>query len=391
MTGQAGPRIEGVSREALREKLCALGFDEVRFAAAGAEAGDGLRDWLAAGMHGDMAWMERTAEKRAHADLVLPGVRSVILLGVNYWAGSGIKNRESKIENPKWARYALHEDYHDTMKPGLEAAGRVLEKHAGATAADYRYYVDTGPVLERGWAARSGLGFRGKNAMLISKQHGNWLFLASILTRVAIAPDEPLREKATADDGEPAGLLCGKCTRCLDACPTNAFPAPGVVDARRCISYQTIENKGIIPPDLRAGIGTHVYGCDICLEVCPWNRFAQAGRHLLLAARHDLAELTLLELLGLTPARFTEVFRRTAIKRLKLTGLLRNACVVAGNAGDATLLPALVKLAAHDSAVVRAHAVWAVRRIAGEGADDLLKQICAQETDATVLEEYANA
>jgi epoxyqueuosine reductase len=390
MTGPAGPRIEGASREALREKLRALGFDEVRFAAAGAEAGAGLRDWLAAGLHADMAWMERTAEKRMQADLVLAGVRSVILLGVNYWPGSEIESRESKSENPRWARYALHEDYHDTMKPGLEAAGRVLEEVAGITAADYRYYVDTGPVLERGWAARSGLGFRGKNAMLISRQHGNWLFLASILTRVEIAPDEPLRKTSRpAAEGEPAGLLCGKCTRCLDACPTNAFPAPGVVDARRCISYQTIENKGIIPRELRAGIGTHVYGCDICLEVCPWNRFAQAGRHLLLAARHDLAELTLVELLGLTPERFAEVFRRTAIKRLKLTGLLRNACVVAGNAGDHTLLPALGKLAAHESAVVRAHAVWAVRRIAGDGADELLGTIRGKETDAAVLAEYA--
>ncbi len=395
----AGSQVGGAGREVLREKLRALGFDEVRFAAVGAEAGAGLRDWLAKGMHGDMAWMERTAEKRAAVDLVLPGVRSVILLGVNYWSelwerpwsrqGAEVASKLAPTnKNPIWARYALHEDYHDTMKPGLEAAGRVLEGMGGVTAADYRYYVDTGPVLERGWAARSGLGFRGKNAMLISKQHGNWLFLASILTRLDIAPDEPLRKKPAPDGGEPAGLLCGKCTRCLDACPTDAFAAPGVVDARRCISYQTIENKGIIPRELRAGIGTHIYGCDICLEVCPWNRFAQAGRHLLLAARHDLAELTLPEMLELTPVRFAEIFRRTAVKRLKLTGLLRNACVVAGNAGDASLLPALVKLAAHESAVVRAHAVWAVGRIAGSGAQELLRLVREKETDATVLAEY---
>lgn len=390
MTGPAGLRIEGPAREALRGKLRALGFDEVRFAAAGPEAGAGLRDWLAAGMHADMAWMERTADKRQNPELVLSGARSVILLGVNYWAGRAEDRGRRTEHGPVWARYALHEDYHDTMKPGLEAAGRVLAELTGGTAADYRYYVDTGPVLERGWAARSGLGFRGKNAMLISRRHGNWLFLASILARVEIAPDEPLRKTSRpAAEGEPAGLLCGKCTRCLDACPTNAFPAPGVVDARRCISYQTIENKGIIPRGLRAGIGTHVYGCDICLEVCPWNRFAQAGRHLLLAARHDLVELTLQELLGLTPARFAEVFRRTPIKRLKLTGLLRNACVVAGNAGDHALLPALGKLAAHESAVVRAHAVWAVRRIAGEGAGERLRVVRERETDPLVLAEYS--
>ena len=203
-----------------------------------------MHEWLASGRHADMAWMERTADKRAQADLVLPGVRSVIVLGVNYWPGSEIENRESKIKNPRWARYARHEDYHDTMKPGLAAAGRVLEQRAGLAAADYRYYVDTGPVMERGWAARSGLGFRGKNAMLISKQHGNWLLLATLLTRAEIEPDEPLRKTEPRTEGEPTGLLCGKCTRCLDACPTDAFPAPGVVDASRCISYQTIENKG---------------------------------------------------------------------------------------------------------------------------------------------------
>jgi epoxyqueuosine reductase len=387
MTASAGRRIEGAAREALRTRLRALGFDEVRFAAVATPAGRGLHDWLAHGLHGDMAWMERTADKRTQADLVLPGVQSVILLGVNYWQPSDPSSSVSRP--PTWARYAQYEDYHDTMKPGLEAAGRVLEEVSGITSGDYRYYVDTGPVLERGWAARSGLGFRGKNAMLISREHGNWLFLASILTRLAIEPDEPLRKELPRSGAEePAGLLCGKCTRCLDACPTDAFPAPGIVDARRCISYQTIENKGIIPRELRPGIGHRIYGCDVCLEVCPWNRFAQAGRQLLLSARHDLAALPLQELLELTPERFADVFRRTPIKRLKLSGLLRNACVVAGNAGDAAVLPALVKLAAHESPLVRAHAVWAVRRISGSGADDLLGEIRTRETDAAVLEEY---
>jgi epoxyqueuosine reductase len=389
MTAQAGSTLAGPSREILREKLRALGFDEVRFATA-AGGDTSLREWLDAGHHADMAWMERTAEKRMDPSQVLAGVRSIILLGINYWSGSPSKNPKSKIENPTWARYALHEDYHDTIKPGLAAAGRILEEACGATAADYRYYVDTGPVLERGWAARSGLGFRGKNGMLISRRHGNWLFLAAILVRLEIEPDAPLRKKPLPSDGaEPVGLLCGKCTRCLDACPTQAFPRPGVVDARRCISYQTIENKGIIPRELRAGIGTRIYGCDVCLEVCPWNRFAQEGRRVLLSARHEIAELALAEILGLTPARFAEIFRRTAVKRLKLTGLLRNACVVAGNTGDPTVIPALLRLAAHESAVVRAHAVWAVRRTAGPGAEDLLAAARNAETDPVVMEEYA--
>lgn len=389
MTAAAGPGVAGERREALRLRLAALGFDAVRFAAAGGPKNSSLRAWLDAGRHADMAWLERTADKRTNPELVLPGVRSVILLGVNYGSGPATGNREAQIKNPVWARYALHADYHDTMKPGLAAAGKVLEEMWGATAADYRYYVDTGPVLERGWAARSGLGFLGKNAMLISKQHGNWLFLAAILTRLEIGPDEPLRKKPRSAPGdEPAGLLCGKCTRCLDSCPTQAFPAPGVVDARRCISYQTIENKGIIPPELRAGIGTHIYGCDVCLEVCPWNRFAHVGRRLLLSVRPEIAALPLEEILRLTPARFAEIFQGTAIKRLKLTGLLRNACVVAGNSGGADLLPALVTLAAHESAVVRAHAVWAVRKIAGDGAAAWLAAARAAETDAVVTAEH---
>jgi epoxyqueuosine reductase len=390
MTALAGPLVSGAARERLRARLEALGFDAVRFAAAAPLAADGLRAWLDAGQHADMTWMERTADKRVDPGLVLMGARSVILLGVDYWPGGEAGDGGQRTEDrPVWARYVLNEDYHDTIKPGLAAAGRVLEEEFGVTANDHRYYVDTGPVLERGLAARSGLGFRGKNAMLISRAYGNWLFLACVLTRLEIEPDAPLRPEVPRPGGEePAGLLCGKCTRCLDACPTNAFPAPGIVDARRCVSYQTIENKGIIPRDLRAGIGNRIYGCDVCLEVCPWNRFAQAGRRMLLVGREDIAGLELREILALTPARFAEVFRRTAVKRLKLTGLLRNACIVAGNSGDRTLLPEVAALAAHESATVRAHAVWAVRRLGGE---NLLAAARLTETDVAVIEEYSAA
>lgn len=384
------PAIAGGRREDLRRRLQALGFDEVRFAAAAPAGGPALAAWLSAGHHADMAWLERSAAKRGDADLVLPGAQSVIVLGVNYWHGESAAG--DAASRPRWARYALHDDYHDTIKPGLIAAGRVLEEFAGLGAGDYRYYTDTGPVLERGWAARAGVGFRGKNAMLISPRHGNWLFLGAIIARAAIEPDAPLRAaQPRAGGDEPAGLLCGKCTRCLDACPTDAFPAPGVVDARRCISYQTIENKGVIPRELRAGIGDRVYGCDVCLEVCPWNRFAQAGRSLLLTVRGELAELTLADLLALTPERFAAVFRRTPVKRLKLAGLLRNACVVAGNTGDRAHLPALALLARHESPLVRAHAVWAVRRLAGEDESArLLAEARAAESDAAVLAEYAD-
>ena len=367
----------------LRERLTALGFDDVRFAAVGPGPLAPLRAWLDAGNHADMHWMERTVDKRLDPTLVLPGARSIILLGVNYWSESLRRPRPAAGSSPLWARYALHEDYHDTIKPGLVAAGRVLEELPGVTAADYRYYVDTGPVLERSWAARAGLGFTGKNAMLISRRHGNWLFLASLLTRVELVPDEPVRARHREQD---VGLLCGRCTRCLDACPTRAFSAPGVVDARRCVSYQTIENKGVIPRELRPGIGARIYGCDVCLEVCPWNRFARTGRQLLLSARYDVADLSLIEILALTPERFADVFRRTPIKRLKLAGLLRNACIVAGNSGDAALLPPLLTLATtHALPLVRAHAVWAVFRLGGAA---LLQEAARNETDPLVRAEY---
>ncbi len=371
-------------QEELRERLRGLGFEEVRFVGLSALPGRGLRSWLESGHHADMHWMERTEGKRTDPGLVLDGARSAIVLGVNYLQeGGGGSAAGGPPGTPSWARYSLYRDYHDTLKPALARAGRMLEEDFGASASDYRYYVDTGPVLERAWAARSGAGFVGKNSMLISRTHGNWLFLASILTRLELEPDPPLTRRA---DPGAVGLLCGKCTRCMDACPTAAFPAPGVVDARRCISYQTIENRGIIPAELRAAIGGRVYGCDTCLEVCPWNRFARAGRRMLLSSRGDIAAIPLRELLELTPARFAEAFRGTAIKRVKLAGLLRNACVAAGNSADASLLGPLLRLAAHESPVVRAHAVWAARRL---GAGPRLVPLRAAERDPVVIAEYA--
>lgn len=376
----------GARRETLRARLVALGFDEVRFARAAPGGGEDLRAWLAAGCAADMAWIGRSVEQRLDVGRVLPGARTVIMLGVNYLPPPG------GPAATRWARYAQHEDYHDTLKAGLRRAAEVLTELGGGGPETCRYYTDTGPLLERGWAARAGLGFRGKNGMLISRRHGNWLLLAALVTRQAIAPDAPLRRRPQPPEApEPAGLLCGKCTRCSDACPTQAIPRPGVVDARRCISYQTIENRGVIPRELRAGIGDRLFGCDVCLEVCPWNRFAQAGRSRLLAARPELGALTLAEVLALTPERFAAVFRRTAIKRTKLVGLLRNACVVAGNAGDAALVPALAALAGHEVAVVRAHAVWAVRRLAGAAAAEWLAEARARESDPLVQAEYEGA
>ncbi len=373
----------GAPQDELRRRLEDLGFDEVRFARLGlCPGGDALRSWIELGYHADMDWMPRTADKRADPGLVLEGARSAVLLGVDYFQGRGEGARGGGPGAPTWARYSLYRDYHDAMKPALERAGRAIEELYGAGPKDYRYYVDTGPVLERAWAAVAGVGFIGKNAMLISRRYGNWLFLAAILTRLDLEPDPPIRRR-----GEPGavGLLCGKCTRCMDACPTQAFPSPGVVDSRRCISYQTIENRGIIPRGLRQAIGGRIYGCDTCLDVCPWNRFAAEGRRMILESRGDIAQLELREILELTPERFAAVFRGTAIKRIKLAGLLRNACVAAGNSGDRGLVGPLVRLASHESALVRAHAVWAALRL---GARPLLGSAAAAEKDPAVLSEY---
>jgi epoxyqueuosine reductase len=371
----------GALQEELRARLRGLGFDEVRFASLSPPlGGDGLRSWLDSGYHADMAWMERTAAKRMDPGLVLAGARSAVILGVDYFSGG--RGDGPSPGRPAWAKYSLYSDYHDSLKPALEKAGAAIEELYGAAPADYRYYVDTGPVLERAWAAQAGVGFVGKNSMLISRTHGNWLFLACILTRLDLDADAPLRPRG---DPGSVGLLCGKCTRCMDACPTQAFPEPGVVDARRCISYQTIENKGIIPVALRPAIGNRVYGCDTCLDVCPWNRFAKEGRRMILSSRGAIAEIPLGELLELTPARFAELFRGTAIKRIKLAGLLRNACVVAGNSGDESLVEPLLRLVSHDSPMVRAHAVWAARRL---GAGTRLAGAQSIESDPLVLAEY---
>ena len=345
-----------INPDTLRQALLSLGFDAVRFARIEGETpgASALDAWLGAGHQADMAWIARNADKRRDPQLILSGARTMILLGVNY-----SRSTDADVDAPRpdagsvpiWARYALYEDYHDTLKPALERAGRVLEETLGLGADDYRYYVDTGPVLERSWAERSGLGFVGKNAMLISREFGNWLFLAAILVRAELVPDPAMKN------------YCGRCTRCIEACPTHAIVAPGVVDARRCISYLTIENKGHIPEAYRKAIGSRIYGCDICAEQCPWNRFAQASRSILLSAKPEIAALGLRDILCLSQERFSVLFRGSPIKRIKLAGLLRNACVVAGNSGDRSLLPELEDLTRHESPLVREHAEWAIAHL----------------------------
>lgn len=389
--------IEGLEKAKLRRALESLGFDEVRFTDLGPVASNRLEEWVELGYHADMEWLKNSIDKRLNPQLVLADACSVVMLGVNYLPGEA-----EALTQERWGKYSLYQDYHDTVLKGLKEAGALLERHYGLGSTDYRYYVDTGPVIERGWAAASGMGWQGKNGMLISKEHGNWLLLATLITRLEIESDPPLKKRLEDSPSKiELGAFCGKCRRCIDACPTQAIVDSGILDANRCISYQTIENKGVIPRDIRPGIGSRIFGCDICLDICPWNRFAKSGRQLLLSSRYDICDLGLLDILEMDSETFRTVFRKTPIKRLKLRGLLRNACIVAGNLresenwvekGETDWLnrveTVLVSLARYEEAMVRPHAVWALYRLLGERASEVLGEARCEEDNEATLDEY---
>ncbi len=331
------------------QKAQALGFDDCRVTTAQPPPhADQCRDWIAEGRHGAMGYLARNAFKRVDPCEVLEGAKSVIVLATAYSA-----NRPTKVDGPKRgliARYAQHTDYHDVLAPLLkELAGFV--NGLGGPETKSLWYVDTGPLLERDLAQRAGLGFAGKHTNLISRSLGNWLFLAEIITTLELPPDEPEKNR------------CGSCTRCIAACPTQAITGPFQLDARRCISYLTIELKGSIPDEFRSAIGNRIYGCDICLEACPWNRFAREGATMNKHVRHDLDQPELLELLGLDDIAFKQRFAGTPLLRTKRRGVLRNVCVALGNVGDETALPALLKAANDAEELIAEHASWAIAQI----------------------------
>jgi epoxyqueuosine reductase len=337
-------------KAALRQRAHELGFDDCRCTtAAPPESAPHLRHWLNTNHHGEMAWLARNAAKRADPQLVLPGARSVICLAASYPTA----NRHSVLgtrHSGVIARYATFADYHDVLADRLKLLTAFVNE-VGGPATRSLWYVDTGPVLERDFAQRAGLGFVGKHTNLISRTLGNWIFLAEILTTLELAPDE----------SEPN--RCGSCTRCLTACPTQAITAPFQLDARRCISYLTIELKGAIPVELRPLIGNRIYGCDDCLAACPWNRFARSGRVMHAHARPDLVAPDLIELLKLDDAGFKAKFTGTPMLRTKRRGLLRNACVALGNIGDSSALPALQQAACDLEPLIVEHARWAIAEI----------------------------
>jgi epoxyqueuosine reductase len=340
-------------KTAIRQRARELGFDDCRVTtAAPPESAPQFQHWLAANRHGEMAWLARSEAKRSDPQLVLPGARSIICLAVGYHAAhrpSAIGHRPSGVV----ARYATFTDYHGVLAARLKLLSAFVDVRAG-TGTRSLWYVDTGPVLERDFARRAGLGFFGKHTNLISRQLGNWIFLAEILTTLELEPDEPEANR------------CGTCTRCLTACPTNAITAPFQLDARRCISYLTIEHKGAIPLELRPLLGNRIYGCDDCLAACPWNRFARAGHMMHPHARPDLAAPDLVDLLKLDAAGFKAKFAGTPMLRTKRRGLLRNVCVALGNVGDASALPALQQATTDSEPLIAEHARWAIDTISAK-------------------------
>lgn len=323
-----------------------LGFDLCRIAECAVPPhAEEFRTWLAEGRAGEMAWLGRNEARRTDPRQVLPGARSVVVLGMNYWNEEG---RKAKGEGRgRIAQYAWGDDYHDVIEKKLY----VLDEWLIARGGRQRCYVDTGPVLERDIAAVAGAGWQGKSTMLIHPKFGTWLFLSEILTTLELPPDAPMADH------------CGKCTRCIVACPTGAITAPRQLDARRCISYLTIENKGSIPEEFRTAIGDRIYGCDDCLTACPWNRFAQASCESAFAAREFVHGWSLRDFLALDDDAFRQLFRKSPIKRIKRRGFLRNVCVALGNIGTREDLPALEKAAEDPEPLIAEHAQWALTRI----------------------------
>ncbi|MDT7935033.1 MAG: tRNA epoxyqueuosine(34) reductase QueG [Sphingomonadaceae bacterium] len=335
----------------LRAQAHALGFEAFGVARADAceRAGARLRAWLADGCHGDMLWMETNAHRRAAPPALWPEVRSIVALGKSYAPALDPLRHLDQPEVGVVSVYALGEDYHDVIKPRLKQLARWLCTQL--PGSDAKVFVDTAPVMEKPLAAAAGLGWQGKHTNLLSREHGSWLFLAAILSTAELPPDAP-----------EAGS-CGSCTRCLTACPTNAFPAPYRLDARRCISYLTIEHKGQIPQEYRRAIGNRIYGCDDCLAVCPWNKFAAASRELAFAPRAELTAPLLADLLALDDAAFRRAFAGSPIKRIGRDRFVRNVCIAAGNSGDAALTPALAALTDDPSPVVAEAAQWALAQL----------------------------
>ena len=372
----AGRRPTLDTRALIEREARLAGFDAVavtRPDSIGA-AGRDLSAFVTAGFHGSMDWMAETLQRRADPHVLWPDVRSVIVLAMNYGPNDDPREILGHREKGAISVYARNRDYHDLIKGRLKAVARKL---ASKTACEVKVFVDTAPVMEKPLAEAAGIGWQGKHTNLVSREHGSWLFLGTIFTTADLAADAPESDH------------CGSCQACLDACPTQAFPAPYRIDARRCISYLTIENKGAIPREFRRAIGNRVYGCDDCLAACPWNKFASVASEAKLVARRDLSAPPLSMLLALDDTGFRALFSGSPIKRIGRDRFLRNVLIAAGNSGDGDLAEPCEKLAADASPLVRAAAVWALGELLPASAFAGLGQsIGATETDPEVAAEW---
>lgn len=334
----------------LKKEAATLGFSDLAVAShdIGPEAAARLARFVELGRHGSMDWLAETKDRRANPQSLWPEVRSVIMLAMNYGPQSDPLQVLAQKSRASVSVYARNRDYHDIIKGRLK---QLAGKFAARAGGDVKVFVDTAPVMEKPLAEAAGLGWIGKHTNLVSRSHGSWLFLGSIFTTVELTPD------AVETDH------CGSCRACLSACPTNAFPAPYQIDARRCISYLTIENKGPIPHEFRTSMGNRIYGCDDCLAVCPWNKYAQSASEMKLIARDDLKSPRLSDFLALDDAGFRAFFSGSPIKRIGRNRFLRNVLIAAGNSDDQTLVPACESLLSDPSPLVRGASVWALSRL----------------------------
>jgi epoxyqueuosine reductase len=368
--------VSSLSIEALREQALALGFDCIGVAdpAAIADAAKYFHSFLESGAHGDMDWLAASPERRADPRVLWPDVRSVIMLGVNYGPDENPLAILEQRTRGAISVYAQGDDYHDLVKKRLKALARWLVATSGA---EVKVFVDTAAVMEKPLAQAAGLGWQGKHTNLVSREFGSWLFLGAIFT----TSDLP-RDDTEADH-------CGSCRACLDICPTAAFPAPYKLDARRCISYLTIENKGPIPHEFRKAIGNRIYGCDDCLAVCPWNKFAQAGREAKLAARDELRAASLTDLVRLDDTAFRALFAKSPVKRIGRDRFIRNVLIAIGNCDDSALAVEAERLLDDASPLVRGAAVWALSQLMGPGEfEALAASAMSAEADESVRMEW---
>ncbi|ENS09573.1 tRNA epoxyqueuosine(34) reductase QueG [Brucella abortus] len=360
----------------LIEEAKAAGFDAIAFTTPDAipQAPQRLRQYIAEGCHADMLWMEETEERRANPSVLWPEVRSIMVLAMNYGPDTNPLAILDKKDRAAISVYAQNRDYHDIIKGKFK---HVASRFAARAGQDVKVFVDTAPVMEKPLAEAAGLGWQGKHTNLVSRELGSWLFLGSIFTMAQIPPDEPDHDH------------CGSCHACLDICPTGAFPAPYRVDARRCISYLTIENKGPIPLEFRKPMGNRIYGCDDCLSICPWNKFAQVTSEMKLKARDDLKAPHLKDLLVLDDPSFRMLFSGSPVKRIGRDRFIRNVLIATGNSGDITLLPQVEALLEDPAPVVRGAAVWALKQLASpQHIADQQMRLATREEDATVQAEW---